>query len=81
MHSKTTEILYILKGTYKILDINADKEYTLNAGDFFVLPPNAPYASKAGADTQVLFVKTGGDDKITVDVSEKTETWLNDLKN
>lgn len=80
-HSKTSEILYILKGTYKILDIDADKEYTLKVGDFFVLPPNTPYAGKAEADTQVLFIKTGGNDKISVEVSEKIKNWLNDLNN
>ena len=39
MHSKTSEILYILKGIYKILDIDKNEEYILNEGDFFVLPP------------------------------------------
>lgn len=81
MHSKTSEILYIIKGTYKILDINENKEYILNAGDFFVLPSNTPYASKAKSDTQVLFIKTGGNDKIPIDVSEKVKNWLNELKN
>lgn len=79
MHNKTSEILYIIKGTYKVLDINADKEYTLNAGDFFVIPPQTPYASKAKFDTQVLFIKTGGNDKVVVDVSEGTQKWLNEL--
>ncbi len=81
MHSKTSEILYILKGTYKILDINADKEYTLNAGDFFVLPPNTPYASKAKADTQVFFIKTGGNDKMNIEISEQLQKWLTELIN
>lgn len=79
MHSKTSEILYILKGTYKILDIDKNEEYILNEGDFFVLPPKTPYASKANADTQVLFVKTGGNDKIPIEISERVKIWIGDL--
>lgn len=76
MHSRTSEILYILKGEYHIFDIDANTEYVLNAGDFFVLPPNTPYASKAKADTQVFFVKTGGNDKIEIIPDDATKKWL-----
>ncbi|MBO5008582.1 MAG: nucleotide-binding protein [Clostridia bacterium] len=80
MHNKTSEILYILKGEYYILDIMQNNEYVLKEGDFFVLPPNTPYASKAKSDTQVLFIKTGGNDKIEISPNNDTKKWLNELK-
>lgn len=78
-HSLTSEMLYILKGTYKILLIDIMKEYVLTVGDFFVLPPKTPYASKALPDTQVLFIKTGGNDKEVVSISEEVQIWMNKL--
>lgn len=80
MHSKSSEILYILEGTYHVFDINADKKYTLSKGDFFVIPPNTPYASKADSNTQVLFIKTGGNDKVEVDIPENVKKWLEPAK-
>lgn len=79
MHAKTSEIIYIVKGTYKILDINNNKGYVLNEGDFFVIPPKTPYASKAMLNTQVLFVKTGGNDKENIEITKELNNWLNDL--
>ncbi len=76
MHNKTSEVLYILKGTYKILLIDSLEEYSLTAGDFFVLPPKTPYVSKAFPNTQVLFVKTGGNDKQVVSVSCEVQEWM-----
>ena len=79
MHSKTSEVLYILKGTYAILTIDSMKEYLLNEGDVFVIPPNMAYASKAHAETQVLFVKTGGNDKISIPISPNIQLWLDNF--
>lgn len=79
LHIKTSEIIYVLKGIYKIFDIIGDKEYTLNEGDFFVLPPGTPYASKAMSGTQTFFIKTGGNDKVEISPDEKTKKWLEDL--
>ena len=79
-HSKTSEILYILQGNYRVFNITEKKEYVLNRGDFFVLPPDTPYASKAKANTKVLFVKTGGNDKIEISPDEETKKWLDDLE-
>ncbi len=76
MHSKTSEILFILNGTYKVLLIESMEEFTLSAGDFFVLPPQTPYVSKALSNTQVLFVKTGGNDKQIVSVSNEVNDWM-----
>lgn len=76
MHSRTSEILYIIKGEYHIFDLNTNTEYILYAGDFFVLPPNTPYASKAKANTQVFFIKTGGNDKIEIVPDDITTKWL-----
>lgn len=76
MHDQTSEILYILQGTYKILIIETMQEYTLNKGDFFVLPPRTAYASKALAQTQVLFIKTGGNDKVAVPIPSEVQQWM-----
>ena len=76
MHSKTSEILYVLQGIYRILDIEKNEEYVLTQGDFFVLPPNTPYASKAVDNTRVLFVKTGGNDKINIEITDSVRKWV-----
>ena len=76
MHDRTSEILYILQGIYKILVMETMQEYTLNRGDFFVLPPRTAYASKALAQTQVLFIKTGGNDKVSVSVPPEVQRWM-----
>ena len=76
MHDQTSEILYILQGTYKIFIMDIMQEYTLNKGDFFVLPPRTAYASKALAQTQVLFVKTGGNDKLAVSIPPEVQRWM-----
>lgn len=66
-HTYATEFLYILSGTYKLC-IKTDmglKYEELNQGDFFAIPKLTPYASKACANTKVLFIKAPGlNDKV-----------------
>ena len=55
----------------------SDTELEFKAGDFFVLRPGTPYASKNAAGTKILFVKTPGiNDKTVIQVDEKTKKWL-----
>lgn len=76
-HEISSEIIYILKGTYKILLINTGLEYTLNAGDFFVIPAKSPYIGKAVKKmTQTLFIKMGGNDKVEVPENDDILKWM-----
>lgn len=77
-HTYATEFLYIIKGEYKIgfLKNNHIKTEHLQAGDFFAIPKQTYYASKACADTEVLFIKAPGlnDKQEYRDVD--FDTWL-----
>jgi len=64
-HSRSSEILYIQEGGYEVSFLPGDT-YILSAGDFAVIPPNTPYSGKAlKKDTRVLFMKLGGNDKVS----------------
>lgn len=78
MHPIATEHNYILEGCIRIrLCDGSDAELEFKAGDFFVLRPGTPYASKNAAGTKILFVKTPGiNDKTVIQVDEKTKKWL-----
>lgn len=79
-HERSSEIIYILDGTYKVLILDTGKEYTLNVGDFFVIPAKSPYIGKATKKmTQTLFVKMGGNDKIEVKENENMLKWMNEF--
>lgn len=70
-HTTTEDIIYVLKGTIYIMDINSKKSETHTDGDIIIIPVNTPYISKAEADSIVLFVKNPANyDKVVVDVSE-----------
>lgn len=79
MHRITHENLYVLKGKYHILIIETGKEEIMEEGDFLVIPPKTAYASKAEAGTQVLFIRSGGDDKEVVPISDNLQVWLEDI--
>lgn len=76
MHLRSSEILYILNGIYIVKLIDEGDEFVLHKGDFFVIPPNTAYASKACSNTQTLFIKTGGNDKNPVEITPELKTWL-----
>lgn len=80
LHQKSSEYIYLLSGTYRIFLIDTKEEYELHEGDFLVIPPLTAYASKAvQRNTRTLFIKTGGNDKVSVDIDEDLQVWLNDL--
>lgn len=80
MHQKSSESIYLLSGQYKIMVINTKEIYELHEGDFIVVPPRTAYASKAICEnTRTLFVKTGGNDKVEIEVDAQTQAWLNDI--
>lgn len=80
LHSISSEIIYILNGVYRVWLLDTDQEYDICAGDFVVIPPHTPYAGKAIEPmTQTLFVKTGGNDKVSIPVSDELKKWLNDV--
>lgn len=78
MHPIATEHSYIMQGKMriKLLD-GSNAEFELKEGDFFVLRPGIPYATKNAAETKVFFIKSPGlNDKTIVKIDEKTEKWL-----
>lgn len=81
-HKRSSESIYLISGTYRILLIDTKEEFELREGDFLVIPPLTSYASKAvQRNTRTLFIKTGGNDKVIVNIDKDKEvqTWLNDL--
>lgn len=82
VHPVCTEHAYVLEGAIKILLLDgSNKEYEFNSGDFFMLRPGIPYATKNADRTRVLFIKSPGiNDKILVDVDEKAKKWLETWK-
>ena len=78
VHPVCTEHCYVLSGSTRMLILGDEREEVeLNEGDFFVLPPNKPYASKHKAGTKLLFIKAPGtNDKTIIDIDEETKEWL-----
>lgn len=78
VHPQCTEHGYVLQGAVKVLLLDgSNKEYELTCGDFFVLRPGIPYATKNNAGTKVLFIKSPGiNDKQLVDVNDDLNKWL-----
>lgn len=78
VHPLCTEHGYVLKGKLKLLLLDGSgQEFEYHQGDFFVLRPNVPYASKNDADTKILFIKHPAvNDKKLVEIDEATRKWL-----
>lgn len=76
LHSSNTEYNLVRSGEVKVWLPKEQKEYTLGAGDLFVIEPDMPYATKAVAGTEVLFVKSpGGNDKVLTGTDAALEAW------
>lgn len=76
-HTTATEYNYIISGKSRVLLIEEGKEFLLEAGSLFVLPPMTKYASKHLDNTTILFFKSpGGNDKQIIDVDNTLKTWL-----
>ncbi|MGN1095531.1 MAG: cupin domain-containing protein [Eubacteriales bacterium] len=77
-HPICTEHGYVLEGAVKLRLLDgSNEEYIFTAGDFFVLRPGVPYATKNIAGTRILFIKSPGtDDKQLVGVDDDLKKWL-----
>lgn len=78
MHPVCTEHGVVLQGSLRmrLLD-GSGEEYQFDEGDFFLLRPGIPYATKNAAGTRVLFIKSPGqNDKTDVEPDEETSRWL-----
>lgn len=78
VHPVATEHSYVLQGSIKFMVLEpVPTEYRFDEGDFFVLRPGVPYATKNAPDTKVLFIKAPGtNDKTTVPVTPELSRWL-----
>lgn len=77
VHPVCTEHGYVLSGAVRVRLLDRGEEAEFQAGDFFVIRPGTPYASKNRAGTRVLFIKSPGqNDKTPVDPDEETAVWL-----
>ena len=77
VHPVCTEHAYILQGSLKMRLLETKEEILLRQGDFLVLRPNTPYASKNAANTKILFIKyPATNDKTLVETDEETREWL-----
>lgn len=77
VHPKCTEHAYVLEGSLKMRILETKEEIHLNQGDFLVLRPNTPYATKNAPHTKILFIKHPAiEDKTLVQIAEETKEWL-----
>ena len=77
VHPVCTEHGYVLSGVLRVRLLDSGEETELHEGDFFVLRPGTPYASKSLAGTRVLFIKhPGQNDKTLVEPDEETAKWM-----
>lgn len=78
MHPSCTEHGLVLQGCLRVRLLDGSgEEYEFRRGDFFLLRPGIPYATKNAPDTRVLFIKSPGiNDKVTVEADEETRAWL-----
>lgn len=78
MHPVATEHGYVLEGALKVKLLDGSgAEYEFKKGDFFLLRPDIPYATKNAPGSRILFIKSpGGNDKRLVEVTPETEQWL-----
>lgn len=80
MHPIATEHGYVLSGCLRVRLLNeSHDEFEFSEGDFFVLKPGVPYATKNREGTRILFIKSpGGNDKTTVPIDSETQSWLSE---
>ena len=78
MHPVCTEHGYVLRGSLRLRLLDGSgEERQFDQGDFFLLRPGVPYATKNAAGTRILFIKAPGtNDKTEVPVDEETRRWL-----
>ena len=80
-HLTTDDAIFVLEGTFYIMDISTEEVYTFHKGDFIIIPINTPYISKAEASAKVLFIKHPKSyDKALIDVSknESVLKWMHE---
>ena len=76
-HLSATEYKYVLQGTCKVWMVEEQKEYALEAGSFFVIPPMTRFAWKHAPGTRILFVKNpGSQDRREVEPDETVREWM-----
>ncbi len=77
VHPVCTEHAYVLQGELKMRILETGEEVHLTQGDFLVLKPNTPYATKNAPHTRILFIKhPATNDKTIVEPDEDTKQWL-----
>ena len=77
VHPVCTEHAYVLQGELKMRLLETGEEIHLRQGDFLVLRPGTPYATKNAPHTKILFIKhPATNDKTVVTVDEATKHWL-----
>lgn len=78
VHPVATEHIYVLSGAVRIRVFGEETtEKELRAGDFAVVRPGEPHASKNAPGTRVFFIKSPGiNDKTVIEVDEDTKDWL-----
>ncbi|EMR05530.1 hypothetical protein C772_02502 [Bhargavaea cecembensis DSE10] len=77
IHREVTEYQMILEGYSEILNLITNKVTKLNAGDFYIVEKETPYAQKSAANTKILFFKHPSvNDKKVIEASNELKEWL-----
>lgn len=78
VHPVATEHCYVLSGAVRVRCFEQEmSEHEFQAGDFFMIRPGIPHASKNAPGTRILFIKSPGtNDKTLFEVDADTNRWL-----
>ena len=78
LHKLTSDMVYILQGEYHVWLLEKETSpMVMKKGDFISIPKNCPYASKAKAGTETLFIKQLKEsDKVVVTPSPEVKQWM-----
>jgi mannose-6-phosphate isomerase-like protein (cupin superfamily) len=80
-HPTVSEYQYVIEGSSYIKNLQTNEIIKLEAGDFYIVKANTPYAQKNMPNTKILFFKHPGlNDKIPVEVDKETEIWMGKIE-
>ena len=67
-HPVQSEFVYVLDGTFEVVELSTDQTHTLRKGDFLAIEGNTRYAQHAVTNCLLFFAKCPSvDDKIELD--------------
>lgn len=80
-HTTVSEYQYVIQGSTQVKNLKTNEVIKLEAGDFYMIIAETPYAQKSMPNTKILFFKHPGlNDKRLIDIDKATEEWLRTME-